>query len=208
MTADANPGVVKEGLGEIDRTGLLITTALFTALTVAGAFLRLPIHPVPITLQTIFVLLSGYLLGSYYGALSQFLYLLIGLVGFPVFSQGGGPAYVFKPSFGYLLGFPVAAFLVGRIIHKKSTPISLNQTLHQIQKCSITKIVIAGLSGSAAIFALGVLYLYLISRFVIEATGTIAQIMYSGFLIFIPGDLIKLLAVVLFLKFLSKRVRR
>ncbi len=86
------------------KTKMLLLTALFAALTAVGAFLKIPIPPVAITLQTLFMVLAGLLLGAKYGALSQLVYVALGLVGLPIFTQGGGFSYVLMPSFGFLLG--------------------------------------------------------------------------------------------------------
>ncbi|HOO47090.1 MAG TPA: biotin transporter BioY, partial [Deltaproteobacteria bacterium] len=83
---------------------LLSLIPICSALTAAGAFIKIPIAPVPITLQNFFVILSGIILGPKAGALSQIVYIIIGLIGLPVFSGGGGPSYIFKPTFGYILG--------------------------------------------------------------------------------------------------------
>src|SRR5690606_41849153 len=97
----------------------MVLTSLFTALTAVGAFLSIPVGSVPITLQSLFVVLSGLLLGPKLGALSQLIYVLLGLSGVRIFAGfSGGPQTVFTPSFGFLIGFIFAAFIVGRIVHR------------------------------------------------------------------------------------------
>src|SRR5208337_2009632 len=93
-----------------------ILISLFTALTAVGAFIRIPIPYVPLTLQTLMVMFAGLILGSRRGALSQLLYLILGLLGLPIFAQGGGPAYVLQPSFGFLLGFVAGAYVIGKMV--------------------------------------------------------------------------------------------
>ncbi|RMF57786.1 MAG: hypothetical protein D6743_18490, partial [Calditrichaeota bacterium] len=95
-----------------------VLASLFAALTAVGAFIRIPFGIVHFTLQDFFVMLSGCVLGPAYGALSQLIYLAVGLVGVPIFSQGGGPGYVLQPTFGYLLGYPVAAWVIGLLVWK------------------------------------------------------------------------------------------
>jgi len=86
----------------------------FAALTAVGAQIEIPVVPVPITLQTFIVLLSGAVLGMRGGAISQILYLLAGIAGLPVFAGwAAGPALLLGPTGGYLLAFPVAAFITG-----------------------------------------------------------------------------------------------
>lgn len=87
--------------------------ALFTALTALGAQISIPIGEVPITLQVLFVLLSGMMLSPKLAFLSQFFYLLLGAIGFPVFAGlKGGMAHLYGPTAGYLWGFPLSALFV------------------------------------------------------------------------------------------------
>lgn len=85
------------------------------ALTALGARMAVPLPGtlVPFTFQVVAVMLTGVLLGSRGGAASQILYLAVGLAGLPVFAAGGGPAYLFGPTGGYLLAFPIAAAVAG-----------------------------------------------------------------------------------------------
>src|SRR5687767_6577642 len=81
----------------------VIAVVVFALLTALGAHLAIPVGPVPITMQTLFVTLAGALLGPYLGATSQIVYLLMGIAGAPVFAMGSGFAYLFGPTGGYLL---------------------------------------------------------------------------------------------------------
>ncbi len=96
----------------------------FAILTAISAQITIPTKPVPFTLQTMLVLLSGAFLGSRNGAYSQMLYLFLGVIGLPVFAQVPdvplGFARIIGPTGGYLIAFPVAAFLVGYLIEKKN----------------------------------------------------------------------------------------
>lgn len=106
------------------RTNVATDLALigtFAALTAVCSLVAVPVGPsgAPITLQTFAVLLAGALLGSRRGALAVLLYLAVGFAGLPVFAQGvGGPATFGKVTIGYLLAFPVAAWLVGLIVER------------------------------------------------------------------------------------------
>ena len=95
------------------ETRSLVYCALFTALIAVGAFIKIPIPVVPFTLQYLFTMLAGILLGSRLGSLSVLAYMILGLIGLPIFSEGGGIGYVFKPSFGYIIGFCVGTFVTG-----------------------------------------------------------------------------------------------
>lgn len=95
------------------RIAGLVAGAALTALA-ARIAIPLPGTAVPFTLQVVAVMLTGVLLGSRGGAASQLLYLAVGLAGVPVFAAGGGAAYLFGPTGGYLLAFPVAAAVAGQ----------------------------------------------------------------------------------------------
>ncbi len=81
-----------------------------------SARMNLPLIPVPITAQTLAVLLIGVLLGPTRGTLSMLIYLAVGVAGSPVFAAGGGVAYLSSPTWGYLVGFVPAVWLVGTLI--------------------------------------------------------------------------------------------
>jgi len=83
----------------------LALCGLSVALIAAGAFIKIPLFGVPFSLQTLFVMLSALLLGPGRSAAAAAAYMLIGLAGIPIFTGGGGPAYVLQPTFGYILGF-------------------------------------------------------------------------------------------------------
>lgn len=161
------------------KTRNLILAALFTALTAAGAFIKIPVGPVPITLQLLFTSLSGMVLGVRLGALSQAVYVIIGLSGIPVFAGGSyGLSAIASPSFGYLLGFIAGACITGKICEVQ------NGT-------SFIKLFCASLAGILAVYAIGVPYLYVILVKVMGTRLSLQQIIETGFLIFLPGDIIK-----------------
>ncbi len=107
---------------EKDRLKGMVFAALFAALTGAVAWFKIPLPftPVPITLQTLMVLLSGAMLGAYYGALAMLLYLIVGAIGLPVFAGGSsGVGALLGPTGGYLFSYPIAAFAIGKMLEKK-----------------------------------------------------------------------------------------
>lgn len=153
--------------------------AMFAGLTAVGAFISIPVGPVPITLQTMFVILSGMLLGGKLGALSQIVYIVLGLIGIPIFAGfTGGPQTILKPSFGFLIGFIFAAYVVGKITHGEQR--------------STKKIWIASIVGTVVIYLFGLPYMYYILNIVMEKGFSFGAIMNMGCLLFLPGDLIKL----------------
>ena len=133
---------------------------LFTALIGVGAFLKItiPVQPVPMhfTLQFFFVLLAALLLGSKRAFASVLTYLVIGLCGIPVFATGGGPAYLLKPTFGFLIGFAVAAYVTGRVF--------------EIRKdSSFSWLLFSAFLGLLADYGCGMVYFYVCSNFVLAA---------------------------------------
>ena len=143
----------------------------FTLLTAISAKIKVEIGPVPITGQTFAVLLSGALLGSRRGALSQIFYLLGGLAGIPWFARGGGIAYLMSPTFGYIIGFVLASFFVGFLCERGFDR-------------RIETAIFAMLVGNILIYFPGLLWL---ARFV-----GFEKVLLVGFYPFIAGDLIKL----------------
>jgi len=143
----------------------------FTALTGICAKLKIEIGPVPITMQTFAVLLSGAILGSIRGAMSQFVYLISGLAGIPWFSRGGGMVYIFSPTFGYIVGFVLAAYLVGFFCEKGWDR-------------KIEKAILAMIIGSIVLYIPGLLWL---GKFV-----GLERVLTIGFYPFIAGDILKI----------------
>jgi biotin transport system substrate-specific component len=156
----------------------IVVVSLFAALTAVGAFIKIPIPHVPLTLQTLMVMLSGLILGSRLAAQSQLLYLTIGLLGLPIFAQGGGPGYFLQPSFGFLVGFIAGAYVIGRIAEKA-------------EKLSFPRTLTALILGQAAIYILGIAYLYFNLNFILHKPASIYITMKIGFLVFVPGDILK-----------------
>jgi biotin transporter BioY len=144
----------------------------FTVLTGVCAKLKIEIGVVPITMQTFTVLLSGAVLGKIRGAASQLTYLLMGLAGLPWFARGGGIQYILSPTFGYIIGFVLAAYLVGSLAEKGFDR-------------SIKTAILAMLVGNIVLYIPGLFWL---AKFV-----GINKVLAIGLYPFIPGDLLKLI---------------
>lgn len=164
------------------KTKDIILIGLFSALTAIGAFIRFPVGPVPLSLQLLFVILSGILLGSKAGAISQIIYVLTGLIGLPVFTEGGGFTYIYKPSFGYLLGFILCAYITGSITENLKA------------RNGYLFVFLVSFIGLISAYAVGVPYLYMVLKYINHIPVSAAGIIKSGFLVFLPGDIIKCLA--------------
>jgi len=162
--------------------------SIFTALTAVGAFISIPLGPVPITLQSFFVLLSGMILGPNLAALSQVLYIVLALIGLPIFSNfSGGLQIIFKPSFGFAVGFILAAYIIGIM-------------------CQYGKSFLGTIIASIIIYLMGLPYMYYILNLVMGQKLPLAHIIKVGCLLFLPGDLLKLVLANLVYKRISALV--
>jgi biotin transporter BioY len=150
----------------------LVLIFSFAILTGLCAKLKIEIGPVPITMQTFSVLLSGALLGAKRGALSQITYLSMGFAGIPWFSRGGGIAYLLSPTFGYLVGFVFASFFVGFLCEK-----GFDRKLERA--------VLAMFFGNLLIYLPGLFWL---ARFV-----GLEKVLAVGFFPFVLGDVLKII---------------
>lgn len=163
----------------ISRTRAITLCGLFAALTAIGAFIKIPLPPplVPFTLQFLFCALAGVLLGSKVGALSQLIYVLVGLVGIPVFTEGGGLHYVVKPTFGYLIGFVLGAYVIGLCVEK-------------FKEINFKHLFIASLIGLVVVYVLGVVYMYIIYNFYIGNEMGVWVAVWGGAISCAPGDIL------------------
>jgi biotin transport system substrate-specific component len=174
-----------------------ILAGLLSALTAVGAFMRIPLPYVPFTLQLVFVLLSGDILTPKFAALSQIIYLLIGLLGLPVFANGSGPGYVAHPTFGYLAAFPIAAWVVARLLRSRFGGISSTASPQ------LRDFLVVNMIGMVVICILGVAYLYININYIVGGKLAIGTAIWTGMIIFIPGDIIK----VILTSFLAKEIQ-
>ncbi len=157
---------------------LAIGCGIFVILMVLGAYIRIPLFftPVPITLQTFFVLLSGAMLGRKWGTLSQISYLLLGAFGLPVFQgYGAGAAHIFGPTGGYLFGFVCASYLIGYFLHRD-------------ESAGIFKILVSMTMGLIVIYAFGIMHLKLLLGVDLSTAFIL------GLYPFLPGAAVKLIA--------------
>lgn len=159
----------------------MILTAIFAALTAIGAYITIPLPYIPLTLQVFFCLFAGVILGSKLGMLSQLVYAIIGLIGLPVFAGGqGGITYIFKPSFGFIIGFIIAAYLIGRIVESYKT-------------ISIVNIFLALMAGVIVIYIFGVSYMMLIVNLYLGKEMVLSSAIKAGVTPFILADIVKAL---------------
>lgn len=156
----------------------MILCALFVALVAAGAFIRIPVGSDVFTLQFMFTLLAGLLLGRRLGATAVFVYVLLGLIGVPVFASGGGPGYVLQPTFGYLLGFIVQAWFCGWYSRR-------------LKEISMKSLLLVNVGGMAIVYLFGLSWFYVISNYVIDAPVSLWWVvLYCGILQVVPDFLL------------------
>ena len=156
----------------------LTLCGLFVALITAGTFIRIPVGTDVYTLQFLFTLLAGLVLGQRLGVMAVGGYTLLGLLGVPVFASGGGPAYVLQPTFGYLLGFILQAYFCGHYARTLDPP-------------SFRGLLAVNVGGMAIVYLIGISWFYIASNYVIDAPiGFWAALFYCGVLQFLPDFLL------------------
>lgn len=159
--------------------------SLFAALTVVGAFIRVPLPPVAFTMQIFFALLAGLMLGPRLGAASQVVYAVLGLAGLPVFAGGGGVQYVFTPGFGYVLGFIAGAYVAGRVAGGRYRP--------EGERWHLGRLTLAGFAGLLTCYLIGLPYFFWILNYVQRVPYGVSAVVSRGFLVFLPWDIPKVL---------------
>lgn len=167
-----NPTLVRRKISTQD----MVLCGVFTTLIAVGAFIKVPVPVVPFTLQFLFTMLAGLLLGGRKGAMSVGVYILLGLVGLPIFAEGGGFWYILKPSFGYLLGFMLAAYVTGRMVERK-------------QKLLTGWVIAVNFLGLFIVYAAGMVYYYVICNYVIDTPIAIGPLFLYCFVLAVPGDI-------------------
>lgn len=162
-------------MNSTNQLRMTVFASLCAALMAAGAFLAIPVGPVPIVLQNMFVFLAGLLLGSWWGLISVAVYLLTGVAGLPVFAGGmGGMSRVVGPTGGYLIGYLPAVFVIG-IISKKG-------------KERFGSDIAAMILGTIVLYAFGVIWLKTVTGM------TWYKTLAAGMFPFLIGDGLKIVA--------------
>ncbi|MBP2030064.1 biotin transport system substrate-specific component [Methanohalophilus levihalophilus] len=111
--------MVNNTVSSSERIRKMVYASLFASMTAVGAYMVIPVGPVPITLQVLFVFLAGAFLGARWGAASMVVYLLLGIAGLPVFAGGAaGLGVLLGPTGGYLIGFIASAAVIGYLVER------------------------------------------------------------------------------------------
>lgn len=172
------------------KTVEIIYAGLFAAITAIVAQISIPLSftPVPITFQILSVCMAGAILGSKLGGLSILIYDLIGIIGIPVFSGfEGGFSIVVGPKGGYIIAFPIAAFLIGYIVEHSS----VNKKFTSF---------IAMLIGLALIYIIGMVQLAIVTKM------GLLKAFYAGVMPFIPLDLVKIVVAAIITEPIKKAI--
>lgn len=156
----------------------LVLASLFSALIAVGAFIQIPVPFLSFSLQTLFLALAVVLLKPRWAVASVLIYIAIGLLGFPIFSRGGGIGYVLQPSFGFLIGFVLWAAVSSHIISK-------------LKKRTVWRVFGAEVAGVVLMYAVALPYYDLIMRFYEASPMTAAALFTYCFAATFPGDVLK-----------------
>lgn len=174
----------------------ITVTAVFSALAVVAAMLvRYAGSIVPFSLMPFVVMLAGGLIGARLGALSVVVYILLGLIGLPVFASPpfGGPAYVLQPTFGFLLGFIASAYVIGALLKNR-------------EESGFVRYFLSMTAGIAVYYLIGLPYLYVILNFYVGKTVSVAKVLTIGFTPFIALDLVKAVVAAILARAVYRRL--
>lgn len=155
--------------------------ALFLALMILSAYIQItlptPFMPMHITMQLFTAILCGFCLPNRYAFLCMFTYILVGLLGFPVFASGGGLQYIMKPTFGFVLGF-LACSTICAIVYKRKSPVSLKEYF------------LVGLTGLISFYVVGNIYYYFSFPILMNTRIPLWLSLINGFLVSIIPDIL------------------
>ncbi|MGN1190106.1 MAG: biotin transporter BioY [Candidatus Ornithospirochaeta sp.] len=151
---------------------MIMLISLFSALVAAGAFIRIPMFPVPMTLQTLFVFLAALLLPPLSSFSSIFIYIVLGAIGLPIFTSGGGLSALLGPTGGFIFGFLLSA-PIGSLLAKKER----NSVLWNIVVLLVMEVII---------YIIGIVWLK------VKLDTTWAKAIATGLTPFIIGDAVKI----------------
>lgn len=171
----------------------IVLSGVFVCLLIVSSLIRIPLVGISITMQTLFVFLSGMILGYKWGTITIICYLVLGLLGLPIFSNGGGIFYVLEPTFGYLLGFILCSFVIGIIVKEN--------------RDNFKKLIISGSLGLFIIYLIGLLYYFLIARHFYSINIDEYQILIYFILIPLPIDLISVFISAIITKRISYLIK-
>lgn len=156
------------------NTKKIALTAMFTALIIVGAFIKIPIPGIPFTMQFLFINFAMLMMGPLWSGAAILIYIIMGLIGLPVFTAGGGFTYVLYPTFGYLIGFFVGCLVTGSLLQR--------------MKLKRRNFLIMSVINMLIVYVFGMIYFYFIQTLYMGVTVSAKTVLISCFLLFLPGD--------------------
>ena len=161
--------------------------ALMSAITIGLSFVRVP-YIVPFTLQTLSCMIAGLILPRKEAVISQLIYVVLGLIGIPVFSAGGGFSYVLYPTFGFIFFMPIMTYIIATLKNKN--------------------ILLAIAAGSFPQLLFGALYYYYIVTNLQGAEQTVGAVLMALFVPYIPVEALKGVAAYMLYFYLPKSLKQ
>lgn len=156
----------------------IVRIAVFLALIIVGAFIKFPIGIVPVSMQFAFCMFAGLMLGGTDALICVALYIVMGLIGIPVFSAGGGVFYVLQPTFGYILGFLISAPVCGYVA----------RGFKNEARPSFGRLLAGAFCALAIVYSIGVFYMYLMLNFYVGKAMSMSKAWMAGCAVFLPTD--------------------
>lgn len=175
---NSQKSVSKSSSKAVSRTLRLVRIAIFVALIIVGAFVKFPIGIVPVSMQFAFCTFASLMLGGLDSFICVAIYIVMGLIGIPVFSAGGGFAYVLQPTFGYILGFLIAAPVGGFVARGIKNDAVLKTW----------RLLLGALCSLAIVYTVGVTYMYLMLNFYVGTVMSAQKAWLVGCAVFLPTD--------------------
>jgi len=172
----------------------MVITAMLIALTAVGAWIRIPFTVIPVTLQTLFTYMTGAILDKRQAFRCQGIYLLLGLLGAPVFANGGGIGYLAQPTFGYLLALPFAAAIIAMMKSK----------MHRVTWLRMIPVISA---GAICVLVVGAVWLSFYFMLVWKKSISLQLLCWHGFVWLLPGEGVKIITASLLSYYLNNMAK-
>lgn len=172
-------GLTAKSSKALRRTSRLVAIAVFVALITVGAFIKVPIGIVPASMQCAFCILCALMLGPWDSLVAVAIYIVMGLIGIPVFTAGGGFAYVLQPTFGYMAGYIIALPIGGMIA----------RGTHGDAPIKLWRLLLGAFAALAIVYTFGVMYMYLMLNYYVGSDMAIGKAWLTGCAVFLPTDI-------------------
>lgn len=173
------------------KTKNIIQISLAIALISIGALVKIPINLLPITLQPFMVYIIAFSLNKKKSVTAIILYTVLGLIGIPIFANGGGIGYIFQPSFGFVLGFILVMVISGII-------------LEHVKVKKVSTYIITGLICEVFLYIVGLAYMYLILKYHMHVDKSVISLIYLYCLPYLPCDIISIVVA----SIVTNRIKR